>query len=46
MKINSDDHLLLEKTLNMQNIVILIRYVFSKNHIHYYEMLLEKCSNK
>ena len=33
-EINSDDNLTLEKTLN--NIVILIKSVFNKNHNHYY----------
>ena len=34
IEINSDDNLTLEKTLN--NIVILIKSVFNKNHNHYY----------
>ena len=36
IKINSDDDLLLEKTLNMHNAVILIKSLFNKNHNHYY----------
>ena len=44
---NSDDDLPLEKTLNMQNVVILIKLVFQKSHNHYYyEIFLEKCSHK
>ena len=34
IEINSDDNLTLEKTLN--NIVILIKSVFNKNHNNYY----------
>ena len=46
-KMNSDDDLPLEKTLNMQNVVILIKLVFQKSHNHYYyEIFLEKCSHK
>ena len=34
-------------TLNIQNVVILIKYVFNKNHNHcYYEMFFKKCSYK
>ena len=45
IKINSDDDLLLEKTLNLHNIVIFIKSIFSKNHNHYYyQIFLEKCS--
>ena len=44
IKINSDD-LPLEKTLIMNNVVILDNSIFSKNHNHYYhEIFLEKCS--
>ena len=48
-KINSDEHLPLEKTLITQNIiVILIKSVFNKNHNYYYndETFLEKWSYK
>ena len=47
IKINSDNNLSLEATLNMQSVVILIKYVFDKNHNHYhFKIFLEKCSNK
>ena len=37
----------LKKTLNINNVVILINYVFNKNHNHfYYKVSLEKCLNK
>ena len=36
IKINSDDDLPLEKSLNMENVVIFIRSAFNKNHNHYY----------
>ena len=35
IKINSDDDLSLEKTINMRNVVILITFVFNENHTHY-----------
>ena len=42
IKINSDDTLTLEKTLNIENLVTLTKSVFNKNHNHYYcETLLE-----
>ena len=34
-KINSDDDLSLEKTINMHNIVTLLISVFNENHTHY-----------
>ena len=47
IKTNSDDDLPLEKTLNIQNRVILFKSVFNKNHNHcYYETFLEQCSYK
>ena len=47
LKINPDDDLLLDKTINIQNVVILIRSVFHKNHEYYYhETFSEKCSCK
>ena len=36
----------LEKTLSVQNVVILIKSVFNKNHNYYYETFLEKYSYK
>ena len=36
MKTNSDDNLPLEKTLNMQNAVVLIKSAFHENYNHYY----------
>ena len=36
IKINPDDHLPLEKTLNIHNAVLHIESVFNKNHNHYY----------
>ena len=45
IKINSDNDLPLEKTINMQNVAIVIKSIFNKNHNYFYlEMLLEKCS--
>ena len=47
IKINSDDDLLLEETLNMKNVLILIKSFFNKNHYHHYhETFLEKCLYK
>ena len=44
IKIDSDDNLPLEKTLNMYNFLILIKSVFNKNHNHYYyQKFLEIC---
>ena len=46
IKINWDDDLLLEKTLNMHNAVILVKSDFNKNDNHYYyQPFLEKFSN-
>ena len=42
IKINSDDDLSLEKSLNMENVVIFIRSAFNKNHNHYYETFIGK----
>ena len=45
IKINSGDDLPFKKSLTMENVVTLIKFVFNKNHNHYhYEMILEKCS--
>ena len=42
IKIDSDDTLTLEKTLNIENLVTLTKSVFNKNLNHYYcETLLE-----
>ena len=42
IKIDSDDTLTLEKTLNIENLVTLTKSVFNKNQNHYYcETLLE-----
>ena len=47
IKINSDDDLLLKKTINIYNVVTLIKSVFIKNYSHYYyQILLEKYSFK
>ena len=47
IKINSNDDLPLEKTLNMQNLLIRIKFVFNKNHKHCYsETFVENCSYK
>ena len=47
IKINSDDDLALEKTLNLHNIVICIKFAFNINCNHYYfQVALEKCSNR
>ena len=45
-KINSDNNLPLEKTLNIQNVVILVNSVFSKNQNYYfYQVFLKTCSD-
>ena len=45
IKINSDNDLLLEKTINMHNAIILIISVFNENHNrYYYKLSSEKCS--
>ena len=37
----------LEKTLNMHNVLILIKSISNKNYNHYYyQVFLEKCSDK
>ena len=47
IEINSDGDLPLEKTLNMHNVVILIKSFFNKKCNHnYYIMFLEKCLYK
>ena len=47
IKINSDDDLVLEKVLTMQNVATLIKSVFDEDYNHYYyETLLEKCLHK
>ena len=47
IKINSDDDLVLEKVLTMQNVATLIKSVFNEDYNHYYyETLLEKCLHK
>ena len=47
IKINSDDDLVLEKVLTMQNVATLIKFVFDEDYNHYYsETLLEKCLHK
>ena len=44
-KTDSDDYLLLEKTLTLHNVAVLIKSVFNKNrNQYYYKMFLEKCS--
>ena len=45
VKINSDDEI--RKTLNMHNVLILIKSISNKNYNHYYyQVFLEKCSDK
>ena len=45
IKTDSDYNLFLEKTLNVQNVVILIESVINKNCNHfYYQVFLEKIS--
>ena len=42
---NSDDNLHLEKTVNMHNVIIFIKFFFNENHHHYYyKVFLEKFS--
>ena len=46
-KINSDDDLPSEKTLNMHNALCNAYLVcFNENYIYYYQVFLEKCSYK
>ena len=45
IKINSDDGLLLEKNLTLDNVILLIKSVFNKNYNqYYYKTFLEKYS--
>ena len=45
IKIDSYDSLCLEKTLNLHNVITLIKSVFNKGENHcYYDIFLEKCS--
>ena len=45
IKVDSDDNLPLEETLNLHNIIIFINLAFNKNKNHYYyNIFLEKCS--
>ena len=47
IKINSDDDLHLGKTITMDYVIILSKFVFNENHNHYYyQLFLEKFSNK
>ena len=47
IKIDLNDNLPLEKTLNVHNVVIRIKSVFNKNYNHYYyRVFLEKFSYK
>ena len=47
IKIDSDDDLPLEKTINMHNALIIFRSLFNENHNHYYyKVFLEKCLHK
>ena len=36
IKIDLDDNLSLQKSLNMHDVVIFIKSVFNENYIHYY----------
>ena len=42
MKVNSDDSLPIEKTLTLQNVIILISSVFNKDQNYYYDNILLK----
>ena len=45
VKINSDDDLPLEETLNLHNAIILTKSVFNKDQNHYYHnTFLDKCT--
>ena len=47
IKIESNDSLYLEKTLTLDNVIILIKSVFNKNQNHYYyNIFLEKLAEK
>ena len=39
ININSDDDLPLDRSLNMQNVVILIKFVLIKNYNHFYDKM-------
>ena len=41
IKINCDDGLCIEETLDMHNVVMLIESIFNKSNNHYYETFLE-----
>ena len=45
LKIDSDDDLPLEETMNLYSVIIIIQSVFNKNENHcYYNTFLKKCS--
>ena len=46
IKINSDDDLPLENTLNRHIVVVLIHIVLKNYSYYYYQVFLEKCSYK
>ena len=47
IKVDSYDPLPTEKTLTLDNVIILIKSVLIKDKIHYYyKLFLEKCSNQ
>ena len=46
IKLNSDDNLLLKKTLKLYNMAIIVRSVFHEGNKYYPQVLLEECLDK
>ena len=43
IKFNSDDNLLLNKTLTLHNMTVIIRYVFEEDGKYYPQVFLDEC---
>ena len=46
IKFNSDDNILLKKTLELHKMVIILRSVFHEDNKYYPQVFLVKCSHK
>ena len=46
IKFNSQDGLLLRKTLNFCNMVIVVRSVFHEGNIFFFQIFLDECFHK
>ena len=46
VNLNSGDDLLLNKTIEIQNVTIAARVIFHENNKHYPQVFLDKCLHK